>query len=149
MLCVASTEISSADLSRPGQARPRVVRGQISQDILTSWTFHPQTSQPRNISLTTGNILNLYCQHHVKNVGVSAKSHLRNVFRFDQVINIKQDLYWDTKLEQVVDDSLHAVASLHLVCWGSSLLLAERSWTTFKYDLLDDPGGERTSTTVC
>ena len=87
-----------------------------------------------------------------KNVGeggpLSAKSHLRNVFRFHQVINVKQDLYWDTELEQIVDDPLHSVASLHLVCRGGSLLLTERSWTTLEYDLLDDPGGEETSNCV-
>ena len=78
----------------------------------------------------------------------SSKSHLRNVFRFYQVINIKKNLDGNTKLEQIVDDPLHTVASLHLVCWGSSLLLAERSWTTFENDLLDDPGCEETSKTV-
>ena len=71
----------------------------------------------------------------------SAKSHLRNVFRFDQVVNIKENLNRDTKLEQIVDDPLNPVASLHLVCRGRSLLLAERSRAALKYDLLDDPGG--------
>ena len=75
-------------------------------------------------------------------------SHLRNVFRFNQVINIEQNLYWDTKLKQIVDNPLHTVASLHLVCRGSSLLLAERRWAALKYDLLDDPGGEGTSKNV-
>ena len=76
------------------------------------------------------------------------RSHLRNVFRFYQVINIKQNLDRNTKLEQIVDDPLHSVSGLHLVCGGRSLLLAERSWTTFENDLLDDPGCEETSKTV-
>ena len=71
----------------------------------------------------------------------SSKSHLRNVFRFYQVINIKKNLDGNTKLEQIIDNPLHTVASLHLVCWGSSLLLTERGWTAFKYDLLNDPKG--------
>ena len=66
-------------------------------------------------------------------------SHLRNVFRFYQVINIKQNLNWDIKLEQIVDDPLHPVPGLHLVCGGGPLFLTQGSGTALEDDLLDYP----------
>ena len=71
-------------------------------------------------------------------------SYLRNVFCFNQIINIKENLYRNTKLEKVIDDLLHPVIDFH-ICWCCSLFLSQRSWTTFKYDFFNNSRRQKKS----
>ena len=66
-------------------------------------------------------------------------THLGNVFGFHQIIHVEQDLDGDPELEQVIDDSLNPVLSLHLISWGGPLLFAKRGWAAFEYNLLNNP----------
>jgi hypothetical protein len=68
-------------------------------------------------------------------------AYLGNVFRFEKVIHIEENLDGDSKLEKVVDNFLNPVGWLHLVCWECPLLLSKWSGAALEYHLLDNSGG--------
>ena len=64
-------------------------------------------------------------------------TYLRNVFSFDKVVNIKENLNWNSKLEQIIDNFLHSVICFH-VCRRCPLFLPQWSWTAFEYDFFNN-----------